>query len=67
MVRFIKDALFIKIGDGANVVVKQAVDRLHRKHLLGYIQKDNGKPHYKFYSHGFTDAELMQAKKEYQS
>ena len=35
MVRFIKEALFIKTGDGANVVVKHAVDRLHRD---GYIQ-----------------------------
>ena len=67
MVRFIKEALFIRTGDGANVVVKQAVDRLHRKHLLGYIQKDHGKPHYKFYCKGFTDAELLQARREYQT
>ena len=67
MAKFIRVALFIRNGDGANVVVKLAVDKQHRKHLLGYCTKDHGQPHYKLWYGGFEETEITTARKEYQS
>ena len=67
MQKFIRDALMIRTGDRANIVVKLASDINHQKHLVGYVQKEKGASTYILMSKGYTPEELKAARDAYQT
>ena len=62
---FIRNWLYIQKHDHANVVAIHMRDQHHENHMLGYVQKDHGMAHYGFWQSGFTEDEILEARKTY--
>lgn len=60
-VKELKDALMVTPTDQAQVMVRIATEANGEKILLGYVQKDRNKAHYRRHMKGFTEDEMREA------